>query len=59
MCRVAARQGSLDTLQWLRAQEPLCPWDSGVIAGARLNGFAAVEAWARENGCPEPGAVGV
>jgi hypothetical protein len=59
MCRVVARQGSLDTLQWLRAQEPPCPWDGSVIVEARLNGFTTVEEWARENGCPEPGAVGV
>jgi len=59
MCRVVARRGGLDTLQWLRAQEPPCPWDGRVIVEARLNGFASVAAWARENGCPEPGAVGV
>lgn len=49
----AAREGRLDMLQWLRAQDPPCPWDESVCRGA-ANGGLDVLQWlrAQEPPCP-------
>ena len=39
-------------LQWIRAQDPPCPWDSSVCYQAALNGHLEVLRWARSQGCP-------
>jgi hypothetical protein len=45
----------LHVLKWLR--EDGTTWDSCVISCAEENGYNHVVEWARENGCPEPGAI--
>lgn len=49
-CGAAAKGGSLETLQFLRAHE--CPWDDSVILLSILKGHCDVFLWAREHGCP-------
>ena len=45
--------GHLEVLQWMRAQDPPCPWDSDVCYGTLLcNGHLEVLRWARSQGCP-------
>jgi hypothetical protein len=45
----AASRGGLEVLQWLRAQDPPCPWCEETIAEASS---MRVSRWAEENGCP-------
>jgi hypothetical protein len=40
-------------LQWLRAQEPPCPWDERVVAIARKRGHEQLLHWALAHGAPE------
>jgi len=49
-CSVAAREGQLRILQWLRARE--CPWDKRTCRAAARNGHLQLLKWAREEGCP-------
>jgi len=43
----------LRLLQWMRAQEPPCPWDSRVIDSAMREPVnQPLWDWARDNGCP-------
>jgi hypothetical protein len=51
-CMIAAREGRLHVLQWLR--EDGATWDSRVISCDEEGGYNYVVEWARENGCPEP-----
>ena len=39
-------------LQWMRAQEPPCPWNSRVCSDAASEGHLEVLRWARSQGCP-------
>jgi hypothetical protein len=50
-CAAAAARGHLAALQWLRAQEPPCPWSSEVIQKALHEELAE---WAEAHGCPMP-----
>jgi hypothetical protein len=47
---VAAREGALDVLVWLRSQG--CPWDERVYEWALAAGHLHVVAYAKKNGCP-------
>mmetsp|Transcript_2875 Transcript_2875/g.9755 ORF Transcript_2875/g.9755 Transcript_2875/m.9755 type:complete len:296 (-) Transcript_2875:235-1122(-) len=49
MCRLAARSGKLEVLQW--ARENGCPWDADTCAEAALGGHLELLKWARKNGC--------
>jgi len=40
-------------LQWLRTQDPPCPWDQQVLGLARFAGRQHVVQWAQENGAPD------
>jgi len=40
-------------LQWLRAQDPPCPWDEWVVAYARELGHEQLAHWALGHGAPE------
>ena len=49
-CVLAARDGYLETLKWLRTVG--CPWDENTLCSAAANGFLDIIKWAIENGCP-------
>jgi hypothetical protein len=49
-----ARGGHLEVLQWLRAQDPLCPWDSGSCSAAAAHGHLEVLQWLRAQDPPCP-----
>jgi hypothetical protein len=54
-CAIAASRGHLAALQWLRAQEPPCPWSSEVVHKARARQHLELAAWAEaQGGCPTP-----
>lgn len=53
MCTIAASEGNLETLQWLRNNK--CPWDAFTSILAASNGHTDVFKWAAENGCPWDG----
>jgi hypothetical protein len=53
-CAIAASRGHLAALQWLRAQEPPCPWSSEVVHKARARQHLELAAWAVAQGCPTP-----
>ena len=40
-------------LQWLRAQEPPCPWDEDVCSKAAMNGHLEMLQWLRAQDLPE------
>jgi hypothetical protein len=48
--KVAAENGRLEVLQWLRAMES--PWDLGTCAYAAHHGHLDVLQWVRANNCP-------
>ncbi len=50
VCEWAARAGSLEVLQWARAQG--CPWTSPTCTMAAKGGHLEVLQWARAQGCP-------
>ena len=52
MCRAAGGNGHLEILQWLRAQDPPCGWDSNTTYAVAANGHLAVLKWALGAGCP-------
>ena len=45
--------GHLGVLQWLRSQDPPCPWDEQVLWFARDAERQDVVQWAQENGAPD------
>jgi hypothetical protein len=49
-CSIAAFEGALEALQWLRKNG--CGWDWRTCAYAAQGGHLAVLQWAHENGCP-------
>ena len=51
MCRMAAKGGHLEVLQWARTNG--CPWDTRTCSRAAEGGHLEVLQWARSNGCPE------
>jgi hypothetical protein len=54
VCSGAARNGQLDVLRWLRAQDPPCPWDEMACAFAAQNGHLNVLKWLRSQDPPCP-----
>jgi hypothetical protein len=50
MC--AAWNGHLQIVQWLRAQDPPCPWDSGAVTAAAENGHLQIVQWLRAQDSP-------
>lgn len=52
VCQRAARYGHLNVIQWLRTQDPPCPWGGGTCAYAAKGGHLNVLQWARAHGCP-------
>ena len=50
LCRLAAEEGQLEILKWLRANG--CPWDEWTCSIAAYRGHLEVLHWLRENGCP-------
>ena len=50
LCAIAASEGRLDVLQWLRTQQ--CPWDEATCANAAYAGHLEILRWARAHGCP-------
>jgi hypothetical protein len=41
-------------MQFLRAQDPPCPWDEGALRTAVENGSEEIVGWLRDSGAPEP-----
>jgi hypothetical protein len=39
-------------LQWLRAQDPPCPWDGRVVRDATTRGHHELAQWAVAHGAP-------
>jgi len=54
VCEAAADGGQLETLKWLRAQEPPLPWTKRIFDYALNKGHVHVLEWALDNGCPRP-----
>jgi hypothetical protein len=54
MSLAASAGGSLEVLQWLRSQNPPCPWNAGVCSGAAENGQMHVLRWLRAQDPPCP-----
>ena len=50
----AAESGQLAVLQWLRAQDPPCPWDESACWEAASSGELAVLRWLRSQDPPCP-----
>ena len=50
LCRLAAEEGQLEILKWLRAND--FRWDSRTCQWAAKCGHLEVLQWARANGCP-------
>ncbi|QDZ25706.1 hypothetical protein A3770_18p82240 [Chloropicon primus] len=50
----AAEGGHLHALQWLRSQEPPCPWDEWTCEAAARGGHLDVLQWARSQDPPCP-----
>jgi hypothetical protein len=49
-CRLAAKGGHLEVLQW--AREHGCHWDAWTCSKAARGGHLETLKWAREHGCP-------
>jgi len=49
--RLAAFQGSIETMKLLRSQDPPCPWDEYTCAYAARGGHLEVLKWLRGQGC--------
>ena len=52
MC--AAENGHLTTLQWLRSQDPPCPWDEDACLYAAMSGHLTTLQWLRSQDPPCP-----
>jgi hypothetical protein len=53
-CASAAGGGHIDVLEWLRAQDPPCPWDAKEYTLAARNGHVHVLHWLRAQQPPVP-----
>jgi len=53
-CKAAAEGGQLDVLEWLRSQDPPCPWSVETCQYAALNGHLDVLKWLRSQNPPCP-----
>ena len=49
VCEMAAKNGWLDLLKWVRQNG--CEWNSHVCSNAAHSGHLEVLKWARQNGC--------
>ncbi|GBF88003.1 hypothetical protein Rsub_00715 [Raphidocelis subcapitata] len=67
ICKLAAENGHLAVLQWVRAKDHPCPWEECTSSAAAAGGHLAVLQWARaqdppcpwdENTCKEAAAGG-
>ena len=58
VCAAAAASGHLTVLQWLRAQDPPCPWGGHVCESAARSGQVAALQWLRAQDPPCPWSVG-
>lgn len=47
LCMIASENGQLHALQWLRSQDPPCPWDEDTCSNAARNGHLNVLQWVR------------
>lgn len=45
-------KNNLPLLQWLRAQDPPCPWNANVTNTAATKGFLEILDWSYSEGCP-------
>ena len=54
MCHIAAREGNLHALQWLRAQTPPFPWSMETCENAAYDGHTEVLQWLRSQNPPCP-----
>lgn len=52
--RFCGGHSQLEVLQWLRAQNPPCPWDEGSCARAAEGGHLEVLQWLRARSPPCP-----
>ena len=53
-CKMAAMNGRLDVLQWMRSQTTPCPWNEWACANAARNGHLDVLQWLRTQTPPCP-----
>ena len=53
-CTIAAENGQLDVLKFLRSQDPPCPWSEGTCTGAARKGHLDVLKWLRSQDPPCP-----
>ena len=53
-CREAAERGSLAVLEWLRSQDPPCPWDEWTCTRAAGYGHLEILQWLRSQDQPCP-----
>ena len=51
---LSAASSDLKTLQWLRAQDPPCPWDARTSSAAAQHGSLEALIWMREQNPPCP-----
>jgi hypothetical protein len=53
-CFFAVQKGNLEILQWVRSQDPPCPWDEYTCANAARYGHLDVLQWLRSQNPPCP-----
>ena len=53
-CAEAASNGQLETLQWMRSQDPPCPWDERTCSEAARYGRLSTLQWLRSQDPPCP-----
>ena len=54
LCEEAANNCQRQALQWLRSQDPPCPWDEETCGCAAQNGYLDLLQWARSQDPPCP-----
>jgi hypothetical protein len=52
LCNIAAGEGNLSVLKYLRSIQCDCDWDESTCSNAALNGHLEVIKWCRKNRCP-------
>merc|ERR1711977_664707 len=52
LMKLAAFQGSVETMKWLRSLDPPCPWDRHSCLSAASGGHLEVLKWLKREGCP-------
>jgi hypothetical protein len=51
LCEIAAKYGKIETLEWLRSQDPPCPWDENTCVAAAKYGHLETLKWLISQGC--------